>query len=162
MGTIVELYGAADLQRLENRIRRGRAAMLGLGVSALALLVALCCLTGTANARRMEAAAIAVSTVAGWILLYLRRFVVAEGRTELRHARMLGETEKEILRGRVTVTQERVRIPGSIRLRRVLVETEAGTRRVSVNETRAAVLAAAGKELELHVANGYVAAYRAL
>ncbi len=87
---------------------------------------------------------------------------MADARVELRHAQMLRETERETLRGRVTVTEERVRIRNSIRLRRVLVDTEEGTRRLSVNETRAAALAAAGKELELQVANGYAAAYRAL
>ena len=162
MDTIRELYDAEDIGRLEKKIRNGRGAMLLLGCTALALCVALCCLTRTGNAERMELLTVAVSTVAGWVLLYLRRFVVTAERRELMHARMLRGAERETLRGRVTVTKERVAIRDSITLRQVLVETAEGTRRVKVNDRRAAALSGETGELRLYVANGYIAAFERL
>ena len=155
-----DLYSAADIVRLEKRIIRVRSALLLSAAAVLAFCVLLCFRTNTANAERMEYTVIAVTVAAGWLLLYLRRFVLLETRWELGHAKMLHESEKEILRGTVTVSAEKLRILNSFPFRHVTVETEGKTRRVNVIEGKAAELERSGKELELFVANGYVAAFR--
>ena len=157
-----ELYTAEELSRLENRIRILRPLLILAGAAALAICILLCCLTNTANAGRMEISVIALSTGAGWILLYLRRFVLVELRHELGNAQMLRDSERETVRGRVEVSAEKLRIRNSIPFRNVTVEEEGKTRRVKVIETKAGDLEKAGKELELSVANGYAAAFRKL
>ena len=70
---------------------------------------------------------------------------------------MLRSEPRERIEGPVTVTDERLRIRGSINVRRVEVASETGTQRVLVHENRAKRLA----ELPVtavYVAHGYVAA----
>lgn len=158
---ITELYGDADVLRLEQKIRRWRAAHVLLAAAALAVCLGMIARTGTANAARMEAAVIAVSTVVGWVVFYGQIFVVTPSRRELRHARMLREEERETVTGAVTVTDERVTIRKSITARRVEVRGEEETRRLLVCQSRAAALAglAGLGTATLYTAHGYVAAY---
>ena len=106
----------------------------------------------------MELAVICVSTLAGWIVIYGRTFVVAAARRELAHAGMLRREARETARGAVTVTDERVVIRNSITARRVEVSADGRIRRLLVCESRADDLAAAGAAA-LYAAHGYVAAY---
>lgn len=155
---IVELYDDAAMARLERRIRRWRAVLWALGAGALAVCVWMAAHAGTANAARMELAAIGVSTAAGWIVIYGGIFVVTADRRELAHARMLRREPREAVRGAVTVTNERVAIRNSIIARRVEVGADGQTRRLLVCESRADALAAAGI-CALYAAHSYVAAY---
>ena len=155
--TIVELYDDREIARLSRRIRSWTAAIGVLAAAALAVCVTLAALTNTANAGRMELAAIAVSTLAGWVIIYCSLFVVTEGRRELGHARMLREEERERVEGQIAVTKERLIIRKSIRVRRVEVSAAGETRRFLVCESRAKALEKAGPKA-LYIANGYVAA----
>ena len=155
---IVELYSDAELARLERRIKRWRIALWVLAAAALAACVGMTALTDTGNAARMETAVIAVSTLAGWIFIYGRNFVVAAGRRELSHALMLREEERQRVEGTVTVTGERVVIRRSITARRVEVTEDGKTTRLLVCESRAGKLAAAGA-VALYTAHSYAAAY---
>ena len=154
----VELYGDAELARLKRRIARWRAELWALAAAALAACVGMIVHTNTGNAARMEQAVIAVSTLAGWIVLYGGIFGVSARRRELGHAQMLRAEERQTVRGTVTVTAERVVIRRSITARRVEVRENGETRRLLVCEPRAAALAAAGASV-LYTAHGYVAAY---
>lgn len=155
---IVELYSDADLTRLQRQIRRRRILHAIIAVAALAVCVGLIARTGTRNAARMELATIAVSTVAGWIVIYGSVFVVTARARELRHAAMLHGEERQAVHGAVTVTDERVRITRSITARRVEVRGEKETQKLLVCEQRADALAAAGAHT-LYAVHGYVAAY---
>lgn len=161
MDTMIPLYGPEDLRRLDNRIRFTRCLCWALGLAALAVCVALCCLTTTGSAEKMELRCVAVWTLTGWVVLYLRRFVLAEGRYERQHAEMLnrGLAEAETLRGRVTVTAEKLHILRSIRITIVTLENGDGTRRLKLCRSRVKKLQAAGDELTLYLVNGYIAGY---
>ena len=161
MNTMIPLYGPEDLRRLDNGIRFTRCLCWALGLAALAVCVTLCCLTTTGSAGRLELCCIAVWTLAGWVVLYLRRFVLAEGRYERLHAEMLnqGLAEAEALRGRVTVTAEKLHILRSIRITIVTMEDADGTHRLKVCRSRVKKLQAAGDELTLYLVNGYIAGY---
>ena len=155
---IVELYSDGDLARLEQRTKRWRRILWALALGALAACVAMAAMTVTENAERMELAAIAVSTLAGWVVIYGRIFIVTAGRRELGHAKMLREEERERVEGTVKVTAERFAIRGSITVRRVEVQGPQGTRRLLACESRAQALAASGASA-LYTAHGYAAAY---
>lgn len=157
--SVTELYSDRDLVRLARKTRIWIWALCLFGAAALGTCIALASLATTGNAGRMELLTVAVSTGAGWIVIYCAVFVVTASRRELGHARMLrAEPDRERLAGQITVTAERLRIKKSIRIRPVEVRTGEGTRRVLVCESRARLLERA-KPTALYLANGYVAAY---
>lgn len=155
---IVELYGDADLARFRRQIRQRCIAYAVLAILALTACIVMVALTRTGNAARMELSAIAVSTLAGWIILYGCIFTVTALRRELAHATMLRTGERQAVHGTVTVTDERVVIRRSITARRVEVRDEDETHRLLVCESRAAALAACG-EATVYAVHSYVAAY---
>ena len=158
METIQELYSPEEISRLEKRIKRERVWVLLLAGLTLGLCVLFCCLTTTANAERMELAAIITSTVGGWLTIYRRVFGLQETRHELEHARHLCDAERELAKGKLTVTGERLRIKNSIRIRMLTLENEKEKRRLKVNETRVKRLKEwDGKTVTLSLAGSYAA-----
>lgn len=155
---IVELYGDSDMARLKRRIKGWTVGLCVLAVAALVACIAMAASVRTENATRLELTAVAVSTVAGWIVIYGAIFVVAATRRELTHAEMLHREPRERVVGAVTVTKERLIIRKSITVRRVEVCGADGTRRLLVCESRAKKLAA-GDAAAVYAAYGYIAAY---
>ena len=151
-------YRPEDQDRLKTRETKARAWVWALAGLTLALCVLFCCLTNTANAGRMEIATLITSCVGGWLVIYGRTFGVQEARHEREHAAYLIEAEQTAVRGRLTVTKERLRIRGSIRIRILLLEDGKATRRLKVNETKVRALRPYdGKTVTLILAGGYVA-----
>lgn len=158
MDTIKELYSPEEFSRLERKIKRERVWVLVLPGLTLALCVLFCCLATTANAEEMALAAIGTSTVGGWLTIYRRLFGLQEARHELEHARHLADAPREQLRGRLTVTKEKLRIKNSIRIRMLLLDDGKRQHRLKVNETRVRQLQALdGKEAVLALAGSFVA-----
>ena len=163
METIRELYSPEEISRLEKKRKNWRLAFWRIAALARAGGVWLCFLTRTANEPQMERAAIVLSIAAGWVDLYIRRFVIAAAGHEITHARMLLETERETCEGVVDVTAERLRIRNSVSIRTVKLTDAGQARRLKVIEEKAGALAAVnGKRLRLYTANGYIAAWEAL
>lgn len=157
-GKITELYTDEDLDSLRCKIRRLNVFHGLLAAGALALCLVLIALTRTANAARMEILVIAVSTLAGWVVLYGQLLIALPCRRELRHALMLRSEEREKICGVVSVTEERIVIRGSITARRVEIRSGDEVRRALVCESRAGALAGLG-EAVLYTAHNYAAAY---
>lgn len=158
METIRDFYSPEELSRLKNKIKREWVWVFGTAGLTLAVCVLLCCLTNTANWRRMELAVIAVSTLGGWITIYRRLFGLQDSRHELQHAEYLRDEPRETLRGRLTVTRERLRIKKSIRIRILELDDGKQVRRLKVNETRVKALRPYdGKTVTVSLAGGYVA-----
>ena len=157
-GQIIELYSDEDIAQLSRQIKWWRIALWIFAACALAVCLRMIALTGTENAAKMEGMVIAVSTVAGWIVIYCSIFVLTAARRELSHANMLRNEDRQTVRGSVTVTNERLAIVRSITARRVEVSGDGELHRLLVCEKRADALAAAGEAI-LYTAHGYVAAY---
>ena len=158
METIRDLYSPEDISRLQRKIKREWVWVLGGAGLTLALCVALCCRTTTANWRQMELAVIAVSTLGGWFTIYRRLFGLAESRHELQHAEYLRNEPRTQLRGRLGVTKEKLRIKNSIRIRILTLEDGGQIRRLKVNENRVKALKEwDGKLVTVSLAGGYVA-----
>ena len=163
MNTIHELYSRQDLERLEKKTKcAGRAAAV-IAAAALTVCVLLCCLTTQANAPLMEKATVAVSVLGGWTVIYLYNHPVKELRLERGHAQMLLEGERETLEGVLALSEQRMRIRGSIRFYPLTLTDGNETRRSKVMASRAEALRAMeGKRLRLYVVNGYAAAWEEL
>ena len=155
--TVTELYTDADMERMRQKGKIWQRALCILAGAALAVCVGLALLAGTESALRMELAAVAVSTVAGWIVIYGVLFVVTPLRRELAHAAMLRTEERQRVEGEAAVTDERFTIRKSVAVRRVEVRREGEEPvRLLVCASRAGALAGASA---LYVCHGYVAAY---
>ncbi len=157
-GQITELYSDADMAGMAGRIKRCKVFCWALALAALAACITMIALTNTANAPRMEGATVAVSTLAGWVVLYVFLFMQTPARRELAHARMLHQEERERVEGAVAVKEERFTIRKSVAVRRVEVTVGDETQRLLVCDSRAGALAAANATV-LYACHGYVAAY---
>ncbi len=157
-GQIIELYTDDDMARMRRYIKRRSTALVLLAIVGLAACLALVALTNTANARRMELAAVAVSTVVGWIVLYGALFAALPARRELGHAGMLRRERRQRAEGTVSLTDESFTIRKSVAVRRVLVTRGDEQSRFLVCGSRAEALAAADPAA-VYVCHGYVAAY---
>ena len=154
---IVELYTEEDIALLERRVKRHRAALIVLAAAALIACIVLAALANARNAGKLELAAVLVSTVAGWICIYDGIFTVSAGKKEIGHANMRRSEPRERIDGPVTVTDERLRIRGSITVRRVEVASETGVKKALVHENRAKRLAELPASA-VYMAHGYAAA----
>lgn len=154
----IVFYLPEDLSRLKQKEKRERVWVWALAGLTLALCVLFCCLTNTANAGRMETATLITSCIGGWLVIYGRVFGVQEARYEREHAAYLIGAEQTSVRGKLTVTKDRLRIRGSIRIRNLLLEDGKTTRRLKVNENKVRDLRPFdGKTVTLILAGGYVA-----
>lgn len=108
------------LERLE---RRRTAAFRILSVLTPILFVTLCLLIRTGNARVMHAVLLAVTGALGGTAVAVYLLLLRPVRRERKHLEMLRTGEKTSLEGRLTVTEDSFRIPKSVRVRRVLLET---------------------------------------
>lgn len=156
---IVELYSEEEVERLTRRIKRHTTFLAILAAAALAACITLAALAGTANAGRMELAAVLISTVAGWVCIYDGVFIVVAGRRECSHADMLRTEPRTRLAGKVTVSRERLRIRNSVTVCLAEVDTgEAdGPRRIYVQEDHAQLLKDA-RVVAVYTAHNYAAA----
>ena len=140
----MDFYRPEDLDRLQQKEKRERAWVWTLAGLTLSLCVLFCCLTTTANANRMELATLITSCL--------------EAKHEREHAHYLLSAEKSTVRGKLTVTKDRLRIRDSIRIRILLLEDGKKTQRLKVNENMVRALRPYdGKTVTLTLAGGYVA-----
>ncbi len=155
---IIELYTDADMERMGLHVRRWRRILLAVAAVGLSVCIALAASTDTLNAPRMELATIAVSTVAGWFIIYKWVFTLSPARHELAHAEMLRREERERFEGTVKLTDEQFKIRKSVPVRRVIVTNGEVESRLLVCASRAEALEGLD-EAVLYACHGYVAAY---
>lgn len=157
---IVELYEPERLARLEKRRALTKKLLIALALGALAVCVTLTARVNTRNIYQMLLACICVSVGAAWIIIYFGVYVVRDGGRELEHAKHLTEGERESVTGRVSLQKLKVRIRGSVTLRKLRVDTDKGPVTLSVHIDKAEQLRRAGEWLTLYTAHGYVVAYQ--
>ncbi len=156
METREELYTEEEILALERKLRAGRISLALFAAAALTACVVLCCLTGPENAARMEGTVIAISTLAGWFVLYRLRFGLRERKLEIGHARMLRAGPGERMEGRPELTGAEMRIRGSIRFCPVVLRGEGGEHRLRVIASKADALRREDIEA-VYVVNGFIA-----
>lgn len=119
--------------------------------------IALCLLVRTENAQMIHRALILTTTILGWICILLWMLGVKESRTQLAHLDMLREGKKEFLEGTVTLTQESIQIPKSIRIRKVLLDAgEQEPRRLNLDEKWINRLPRDGSKVCLALTHSYI------
>lgn len=157
---IVELYEPERLARLEKRCALTKKLLIALALGALAVCVTLTARVNTHNIYRMLLACICVSVGASWIIIYFGVYVVRDGGRELEHAKHLAQGERQSVTGRVSLQKLKVRIRGSVTLRKVRVDTDKGPVNLSVHIDKADQLRRAGEWLTLYTVHGYIVAFQ--
>ena len=122
------------VQKCKDRVRLLTRLLAGLGALMLIVFVALCLLTRTGNARFMLYAAMISTVLAGWGFIALWVFAAEPARAKERHLTGLAEAEKEIREGRLFLSDDCFRIPASVRVRKVRLETETEAFSLNLNE----------------------------
>ncbi len=153
-----ELYRSEDLSRLTKKRKLWRVLLLALTALALGACVLLCCLVNTRNAARMERTVIIVSTLAGWVLITLRYELLVLVRREAEHTAHMLAGPRVTRTGILSLTGDTVRIPGSIRVRRLTLEDGKETHRLSVNVTKLGELGTLPRQVTVSTVHDYVVA----
>lgn len=159
MKTMIELFSREETGRLERRKTAGVCLAAAAAVLGLAVCVAICRMTTTANAARMEPLLIGAGVLGGWLAIGFWTLVAVDAKREAGHAEMILSGERAAVPGTVRVARERLRIRNSISIRKVTVGDGKTTRTLNVDERKAKALGAAGENITLYAVNGYVAAY---
>ncbi|MBR1780297.1 MAG: hypothetical protein IJ751_02710 [Oscillospiraceae bacterium] len=154
----MELYSRDQLRRMRKQNKLWGILLLAFSALALAACIVLCVRTNTRNAREMERWVIGISTICGWVVIYLATSVFSAGRREAAHAANMLSGARDRLHGTATLTREWVRIPGSITIRKVAVETPEGIKRLNLNQRFCRTLGSAPRELTLYTVNNYIVA----
>ena len=153
-----ELYRPEDLARLTKKRKIWRVVLLTLTALAMGACVLLCCLVTTRNAARMELAVILTSIFSGWILITLRYELVVLARREAEHTANMLAGPRVTRTGTLSFTGETVRIPNSIRVRRLALQEGNEVRHLSVNVTRAKALGDLPRQITVSTVHDFVVA----
>ena len=157
-----ELYRPEDLSRLTEKRKRWRVLLLFLMALALGLCVLLCCLTNTRNAAKMELAVILTSTLSGWVLITLRYELLVLVRREAEHTSHMLSGPRVTRTGTLSLTEDTVRIPGSIRVRRLTLQEGKDIHRLSVNAAKLRELGELPRVVAVTTVHDYVVALEEL
>ena len=129
----------------------------------IATFILLCLLIRTENARIMHAALIGTLMVSGWICIVLHLLGVQETRVELRHLDMLNSSEPKIMEGRMALENGIVQIPKSIRIRKLVLDTEGEEpERLNLDEKWVSRMPPDGTRVRLAVVHSYIAGIEVL
>ena len=111
------------IRKSRARAGRYRRILPATGAAFLILFIVLCALTRTGNARIMLFLSMGMMIAAGWAIIALWLFAAEPARAEERHLDGLAKGETEIREGRITLDSDVFRIPKSVRVRKVRLET---------------------------------------
>lgn len=154
----IELYRSEDLIRLTKQRKIMRVLLLTLTALAVGVCVLLCCMVTTRNAARMELAVILTSILSGWILITLRYERLVLVRREAEHAANMLAGERVTRTGILSLTEDTVRIPGSIRVRRLTIQEGKTACRLSVNVKKLKLLGELPRQVTVQTVHDFVVA----
>ena len=147
-----------ELSSWKKHVKQLTAVFRILVCLAAAAFIVLCLLVRTENAQTFHWILIAVAIVLGGICISLHVLGIQEARAQAGHLDMLLQGEKEMLTGRMTLTDESIRIPKSIRIRKVLLDTgEETPKRLNLDERWIGRMPADGSLVRLPVSHSYIA-----
>lgn len=155
-----ELYTEEELALLRRKNRRNTLLLAAFSLAVLLGCALLAATAGTLNAPQREGEAILLSSVGGILAIAFYTFAVSDGRRAEEHTRHMLEGERTRCRGQVSLTGERIEVPGSIGLCRVLLDEEGGKkRRLNLYERKRKELPTKYGLLTLELVGSYVVAW---
>ena len=140
----------------QRRVRRIVRLFFALAALMLILFVTLCLLTRTGNARFMLFLTVICMVLMGWVLIFLWQFVLEPARSEKQHLEGLAAVEPETREGRFFLRADSFRIPKSVRVRKVRLETEDEILSLNLNEKLADRMPPDGSLVRVETARKYI------
>ena len=122
------------VQRSKTRVRQYTITLCILAALSLVCFIILCLMTRTGNVQTMLFLAMICSVLSGWGFIALWLFVLEPARSEEQHLTGLASLDPEIREGRFFMTGDRFRIPRSVRIRKVRLETETESLSLNLND----------------------------
>ena len=150
------LINRTTMEEKKARARRNTRIFRCLAGAALAAFVLACALTRTGNARAMLIGMMAGMTLAGWAGIWLYTGKVLPARAEARHLQTLLEGEPETFEGVFFPADYTLKIPKSVRVRPVTLETEEKPLRLNLDGSFSAKAPAAGSRVRVQAVSGYI------
>ena len=163
MDSVIELYDRRHIEKLKRKKKVWTAAACIFSSAVLITCIVLCCLTGTANAKIMEPLVIGIFTIGGWITVYTVTYKICYTKYAFRHRETMLAGERTAVTGRVSVSDEKIRIKKSVPIRKVCIQAGDAVQRLSLDEALVPRLKAAAARYDiitLYVAHGYIVAYQ--
>lgn len=144
------------VQHSKARVRRNKRILCALTVAMLVSFVVLCLLTRTGNARAMLYLAMAETVLCGWGIIAFWLFSAEPSQAEEQHLAGLAQLEPETREGRLFMTESAFRIPRSVRIRKVRLETENESLSLNLNERLAHRMPPDGSRVRVETARKFI------
>ena len=155
---MISFVNEETVAKARKRARRLTFLWIALGAAMLILLLVLCLFTRTGNARSMLYAAWISQIALGlaWIAMWM--FQTEPARAEARHLEGLLESVPETREGTLTVTSDTFRIPKSVRVRKVHLDTEGDTLSLNLNERLLSQMPPSGSAVRVQTVRKFISA----
>ena len=153
----------AELSAWKKREKQASTAFRILVGITIVVFIVLCLMVRTENANTLHLALMAVTAVMGWICIIIYQLCVKEARSQVGHLSMLVSGEKEYRTGLVSLTGDSVRIPKSILIRKVLLDSgEGDPARLNLDECWVSRMPPDGSRVNLALVHSYIAGVETL
>ena len=147
-----------EWNRCKTREKRCTLLSRTLALITPVLFFVLCFFIRTGNARTMHAVLLIAAGIPGAAAIIVYVLFTRPARQELKHLEMLRSGSQTVLEGTLTITREGFRIPKSVRVRRVILET--GNERpalLNVDERWVGRMPPDGSKVRLAAVHSYIA-----
>ena len=137
-------------------VRRRTRILWTIAAASLVVFAVLCLATRTGNAGIMTSLAMGGAVLSGWVLIAWWLFAMEPARAEESHLTGLLSAEKEIREGRFFLREDSFRIPRSVRVRKVRLETEEGTLSLNLNAKLTDLMPPDGSAVRVETARKFI------
>ena len=155
---IIELYGKQEAEKLKTANIIWIVAVSVIAAACLATCITLCCLVGLRNVQQMMIATMCVAVVGGWVVIYVCVSVIGENKHEIIHSANMLEGERTEHVGVLSISNERLRIIGSITFVKSTVTDGDKTDKVKINVRKVKKLKNISGRVKLYTVHGYAVA----
>ena len=150
------LYSSAEVDSLRQKSRVLDIAALLTFLAGLTACTVLCTGVTTANAPARQLSVLIVAVLSVWLSVILWLVFALPYRREADHVRRLLSGERSTVRGVLRSVGRPIRIPNSVTIRSVLVETEDGAESLRVDSGKARLLPDIGTAITAETSHDYI------
>ena len=131
------LYGQEELTKARIARQRTGRAMIAVAAVGLAACVAVCCFATRQNQGVTLPLAVGISTLAGWIVIFLSHSRLDRARAQARHAELMLTGPRETYEGRFEKLPGVYRVKKGVAIRKVRLQEELHETMLTVSDEKA-------------------------
>ena len=161
-GKMENYLSGQAVRKSRERARRAIWIFRGTAAASLVLFILLCLFTGTGNAGTMFRISLICMIPAGWAVIACRVLWTDPAKAEAQHLEGLEKGEPQIHEGRFTLSGDVFRIPKSVRVRKVRLETAEETLSLNLNEKLSGRMPPDGSLVRVETVHKFITALEVL